>query len=425
MHELPLTASTKYGRLFKFLNLSIPILMGIFIFCNPFPHTTAITNVCFYLAILIALVLIFFKRHFFTFNTPLTLPLLFFLFWSFLSILWSLNVENTLYDVRGHLLNYIVFYFLLINSFNSRKRIASLAWIVVSSALSFSIIGMIYYYFIADAPIIATRFGHLLRNSVNLSTELPVNLIGTLTVFAMLICVHFFFQASRLYHRAAIVACMIPLIIATLLTQSKGTLLSLLISITILLFLKARKTVPFFLLAIMFIVFLTPTKVESLKERLKIDYVTYQVIKDYPIKGIGFGMHTFINNIDKESYVNRVPEKYRPTEFYTPHNLLLDITVRIGLIGLLLFLYIIIVFGMMCWETIRHARDDDIRDWARCTVVSFVAYFTIGMAEPVFLFSASAIMFYVILAIITILWRLNQEERVIHDKPDTANNTNN
>jgi len=400
-------------KVFEILNQSVPVLMGIFIFFNPFPHTTAIKEICFYLAVLIVLVLIAFRRSSFVFKTPLTFPLGFFLLWAFLSIFWSLNVENSIHDVRAHLLKQIALYFLLINFFNSRKRLASLAWIVVSSAAIFSVVGMCYYYVIMDNSIKATRFGHLLAgSSINVSTELPVNFVGTITVFAVIICLHYFFQELHLSIRAAIIACLIPLFTATVLTQSKGTCTALVLAITIQLLLKKKKIVPFFLLAVVGIVVMTPLKgyinFSSLKERLKIDYFTYEVIKDYPITGIGFGMQTFIHNIDKASYLNRIPEKNRPANVQTPHNLLFDIAVRLGLIGLILFLFIIFVFGKMCWVTIRQASDDGIRDWGYCTVIAFVAYGTIGIVEPVFLFQASAIVFYIILAMITILWRLNQ-----------------
>ncbi len=400
-------------NIYYILSYSFPVL----------PHTTAIKEICFYLAIIITLFLIVFKRGSFIFKTPLTYPLMFFLLWSFLSIFWSLNVENSINDVRAHLLNHIILYFLLINFFNSNKRLASLAWIVAISATAFSIIGMFYYYTTSDTPINMIRLGYLL-NGVNVSTELPVNFIGTITVFAVIICLHFYFQEFRLYHRVSIIACMIPSFIATLSTQSKGTFLSLIIASTILMLLKTKKIALFLFLAmVLLIVVLTPLKdrlnTNSIKDRLKINYITCEVIKDYPILGIGFGMQTFINNIDKESYVNRTPKKYRPAEIYTPHNLLLDITVRLGLIGLLLFLYIIFVFGKMCFKIIRYAKNDYIRDWGICTVSAFVAYFVIGMGEPVFLFRPSTIVFYVILAVITILWHLNQEEQGSYDQPDT------
>jgi O-antigen ligase len=278
---------------------------------------------------------------------------------------------------------------------------------------------------------ISTRFGLLLK-SVNVSTELPVNFIGTITVFAILICLYFFFQEFRLCRRVAIIACMIPSLIATILTQSRGTFIALLIATFILLLIKAKKIIPLFLLAMTGFVMFAPLQSKisissfysnSVISRMKINYFTYEVIKDYPITGIGFGMQAFINNIDKNAYMKKIPEEYRPgpDEVYTPHNLLLDITVRLGLIGLILFLYIIFVFGRLCWKTIRYARDEVIREWGRLTVVSFIAYFIIGMAEPLILFRASARVFYIILAMVTILWRLNHEERDIYGQPDTAN----
>lgn len=402
-------------KIWRTLSYSIPVLVGVFLFFVPFPHTTAIREICFYLALVLSLVLILSKRQNFVFKTPLTYPLILFFLWSLLSIFWSLNVENSIDDVRKHLLNHIILYFLLINAFHSMGRLRALAWIVVLSAAFFSATGMAYYYIISEASIESVRFGNIL-NSVNVSTELPVNFIGTLTIFAVILCLHLYFQESGGYRRVLTMGCLIPVGMATLFTQSRGTFFALLVVLTLLVFIKAKKSAFLLLLAvILLIVMATPLKdrlggnCHNLKERLYINYVTCDVIKDHPLLGIGFGMQTFINDIDKESYVRQVPSEQRPAEIYTPHNWLLDIAVRLGLIGLMLFCYILLVFVRMCWEIIRHPRDRYIRDWGLSTAVAFVGYFIIGMAEPVFLFRASAAVFFIILAIITILWHLNQE----------------
>jgi O-antigen ligase len=414
----------RHKRVFTILNWSVPALLGILIFCRPFPYTTAITNISFYLAIFIALVLIIFKQINFVFKTPLTYPLIIFLLWSALSIFWSLDRENSINDVQAHLLNHIMLYFLLVSFFYTKKRFNSLAWIVVASATIFSIAGMVYYYIIMDSPI-TTRFGTLLKNSVHVSVELPGNAIGTLTITAIFICLYFFFHEPYLYRRVAIISCALVAFVATLLTHSRGTLVSLIIAGTILLLIKNKKLVPFFLVAMVVIVTVSPLKssldTTSLSQRLKINYVAMEVLKDYPILGIGFGMLTFNNKIDMEAYVKKVPEKYRPTDILGAHNWLLDIAVRIGLVGLILFLSIIFVFGKMCWEIIRYARDSGIRDWGVYLAISFVAYFIIGLSEPVFLFKAPAAIFYIHLAMITILWRLNQDVPEIYDQLETSN----
>jgi O-antigen ligase len=272
-----LNFQNRYERVFAFLNQCIPVFMGIFIFCQPFPHTTAITNICFYLTLAVVLFLIVFKRIDFTFNTPLAFPLVLFLIWAILSIFWALNIENSLHDVWGHLANHIILFFLLINFFNSRKRLTILSWTVVISAAAFSLVGMFYYYVIIGDSIHATRFGFLLSNSVNWSTELPVNFIGTITVFAIIICLHLSYQEFRLYRHVAIITCMIPTLIATILTQCRGTFVALIIAIIIQLFVKAKNVLLLFILAIAVILMFFPLQqsrmiADSFKERMKINY---------------------------------------------------------------------------------------------------------------------------------------------------------
>jgi len=98
---------------------------------------------------------------------------------------------------------------------------------------------------------------------------------------------------------------------------------------------------------------------------------------------------------------------------------LLDMMLRVGIIGLILFLCIIFAFIKMGWKIIRHSRDPAYRELAIYLNIAFLSYFLIGLFEPVFLFSASAIIFYVLLAMMTILWLCNRNENLVHD-PDRA-----
>ncbi|KFO68031.1 hypothetical protein ER57_06870 [Smithella sp. SCADC] len=409
----------KHKKLFTVLNYCVFVLLGVFIFCNPLPYTTAITNISFYLAIGIALFLIIFNPSALTFKTPFTYPLVIFFLWCLLSIFWALNVENTINDVRGHLLNHIIFYFLLINFFHSIKRLETLAWIIVLSAAFFSVSGMVYYYVILGNPIQSFRFGGC-GMSKGASAELPTNFVGTLTITAIFFCLYFFFRSSSLYRRMVVILCALASFVAIILTQSRATLAAFVIAGGTMLLLRKKTLLPIFLVAIIILIFVTPLKNRmdafTIKERLKINYVACEVLKDYPLKGIGFGMLTFKNSINKEAYVNKLPQRDRPAEIYGPHNWLLDIAVRVGLIGLILFLAILFVFVKMCWKTIRHARDDGIRRWGIYVAIAFLAYFIMGLAEPLFYYKASAMMFYILLAMITILSNLNREDRTATDQ---------
>lgn len=201
--------------------------------------------------------------------------------------------------------------------------------------------------------------------------------------------------------------------VAIILTHSRGTLVALVIAVSAFLLIKQRKLLPLFLVAVAVLFLSTPFKDKldssSFGERLKINYVSYQVWKDYPLKGIGFGMMTFVSSINIENYVNNLPERYRPLMIHTTHNWLLDIAVRLGIIGFVLFLAILLVAIRMCWKTIRLARNTEIRLWGSFVAISFLAYFVMGLFEPLFLFTAPAMIFYILLGMITILMHLNQE----------------
>jgi O-antigen ligase len=323
--------------------------------------------------------------------------------------------------VCGHLLNDVILFFLLINFFNSRKRLDILAWIIVLSAAFFSVIGIVYYYFIAGNSIPSDRFSFLISNKPNTAAELPINFIGTLNITAILFCLFFFFQSSSWYRRMAIILCALVPFAAIILTQCRGTLAAFFIAGGTMLLLRKKTLLPIFLVAITILTFVTPFKNRldtfSLKERLKINYVACEVLKDYPLKGIGFGMLTFKDSINKEAYLNKLPEKDRPVEIYGAHNWLLDIALRVGLIGLILFLAILFVFVKICWKTIQQARDDGIRSRGMYVAFAFLAYFVMGLVEPLFYYRASAMMFYIFLAMITVLSSLNHEAQAITVKP--------
>ena len=93
-----------------------------------------------------------------------------------------------------------------------------------------------------------------------------------------------------------------------------------------------------------------------------------------------------------------------------PHNMLLSIAVRLGLVGLVLFLYIIFVFGKMCLKSIKEGKDAFIKSWGYCIGSAFVGFFIIGIFEPCFSHLQETVLF-TIFSMIAILWRLNETSK--------------
>ena len=396
-------------KIFNILNLSVPILMGIFIFFNPFSHTTAIKEICFYSSFFIVLILIYFKKIDFSFKSPLTLPFALFVIWAFIGLFFALDKENSIHDFRAHLLKYLVLYYILINSFNSRKQLVGLSWIIIISATIFSIGEIYYFYFM-----LGNSFSAKLVTGL---TEIPVNWVGFITVTAAIFSIHHISTGSKLYVKTISLISLFPLCALSVLTQARSAVLALFLSVIILCF-KNKKILIACLGIILIVIYISPLKNRFIHAnlitglRLDINRTTLEIIKDFPIIGIGFGMETFKNGkyVNLEEYNKRVPEKYRQSSIHTdPHSMPFSIAVRTGIVGLALFLYILFISFKMCWNCIRHGKNDFIKRWGRCVASVFVAVVVIGIFEP-FFSHVPEVVFYTSFAMMTILWRLNKAD---------------
>jgi O-antigen ligase len=390
----------------KIVKSSIPVLMGVLVFFNPFPHTTSIKEICFYLSAALALVLMISKRGVFTFRSPLLLPLLLFAAWSLLSAVFALDIRNSIHDFYSHLIRHMVFYFILINVFLSKRRLAALSWIMVLSAAVLSV-GSIGYFYIL--------LGNSLSERLINFDQLPCNRSSLVAALAIVFSLYLAFTKIRWTRKGILVLCLIPLLALMLLTQTRGTLIALSFSL-LLLFFRHGKLILVFVCGMLIVFATTPIKnrlfdMETSYPRLSTHYRSIEILKDYPVIGIGFGMKIYGTSplLTPERYMPRIPEAYRHYEFFdVPHNMLMSIAVRTGLIGLGLFLYLLIAFVYMCWRLIIKGKDGFIREWGLCILSAFVLFLVVGLFEPVFNHSAETILF-ALFGMGTILWRMNQD----------------
>ena len=396
-------------KILNILDLSVPILTGIFLFFTPFPHTTAIKEICFYLSVFIVILLIYFKKIDFSFRSPFTLPFTLFVIWAFIGLFFALDKVNSVHDFWAHLLKYLATYYILINFINCRTRLIIFSWIIIISTAIFSIGGLINFYLLMNFPI-STRFGF--------SHMMNIDLIGFVTIFAMLLSMHQFKLETILYRKIVLLVCLLGTLMATCLTMSRGSLLALFVSL-IVFFLKRYQ-----LLVIFFIILslITVTTVPILKARFSPSAIlndprvgtnlrTLEIIKDYPVTGIGFGMQTYGNKnfIDLTKYNLRLPPQYQQQLLIgSPHNSLADVAVRTGLVGFSLFCWVYFIFIRLGWTIIRFGKDDFIRDWGICITAAFISVVIQGLFADG-MFGPQAIVLYTVLAMMDILWQFNMQ----------------
>ena len=423
-HRDSVIEKKELSGIYKFLNYAVPVLMGIYVFFVSIPHSTAVKEISFYLALSATLVLIASKKVSFSFDSPLTKPFVLFAAWALIGLPFAMYKWNSIHDFIFLFVKYLALYYILINFFQSRGRIVILSWIIVASLAVFSFGGMLYYYGYQGHKFLSDRIDFL---------EMEINIIGYPALFAILLAIALLPIARRKTAQVALLVSMAGTSVMVLLTRSRGTLLGLVLSMMVL-FSKRKvlvSLVSLFLVSLMLILpvksRLTPdaiiTKLRT-EERIGIWRTYLEVVKDHPVMGIGFGMEMWKDRAFWDKYSSRLPlekrffvyaipdprlppEKIFPT--HDPANLLVSNLTRLGVVGLILWLYVIIAFVKMGWRVVKTARDDFIKDFGICLSAAFVAYFVKGMFEPA-LSHVPAIVSYEIFSMMTILWRMQNED---------------
>lgn len=374
--------------------------MGVFLFLSPFSQDTSIKEICIYSSVSFALVLICTKKTDFSFSTPLSSGFMFFIIWVLIGLFFALNKENSIHDIYAHLLKYLAIYYLVVNFFCSKKRLLILTWVIIISSTAYCLWYVIYFYLFLGNDISTRMVLFPYRDYIY--------------VFALLLSINHLPRKNKWFIRAIPIICIFWTTTAILLSQTRNALLAIVLGSSVYFF-KYKKSAILILLLFLVGIMITPGAMKRLDptgifqtDRIATNLTTFEIIKDYPIFGIGFGMQTYgyKEYINLEKYFAKVPEKYRHHAIIaSPHNLLADIAVRTGIVGLCLFLFIIFRYVRMSLKVIKTSKDDFIRDWGLCFAACFVGFFTQSMFGDA-AFGLQAIVCYTILAMMTILWRL-------------------
>lgn len=395
----------KSNTIFSFLIASIPVILGFFVFMIPFPHTTTIKEVCYYLSVSVVVVLLLFRKIKFSFQTPLILPGTLFVVWCFVGLFSAMNTANSIHDFYTHLVKYLFLYFILINFFDSTRKLSILSWIIICSASSLFVWRLYFYYVMLGAPL-AERFGACF-------TEVTTNLIGIIAVISIIFSIHNISQTKGWLQKIFFSSCLLPAFAAIFLAQTRSVLLALFVSLVVVLFTRKKVLVVVLLLVGVLLLIapvsrrLTGDMTDNL--RIKQGLLVWEVVKDYPVTGIGFGMQTFGKNLDLQSYNAKLPGKFQGQEILlNPHNMYTDIAVRTGIPGIILFFWIIISFFRMLWLLMRKEVNDLVGAWATAVFAAGLSFFVVGFFEPVFSHYPESVL-CVISAMGTILWRINKD----------------
>lgn len=417
------TPSARGSNTGPILIRGVAVLLGALLFFNPIPHTTAIKEILFYASLGAFLCLVAARIVRPEWRSPFLWPFLLVAAWGLAGVGFAIDPKNSLHDLFVHLIKLIVLYLLLVQFFPTRRHVESLHGVVVLSSTLFCVGGLVYYYGILGHDL-TERFGHSLRYSFS---EMSANYMGYSTVFAASLALASALRAERRALRLGFGVCFAILALATLLTQTRGAIFALMLVFIVPLLVEKRWAVLGALVALCVGTLLatgTSDRFDARQflqnERLGTSLMYLELVKERPVTGIGFGMEILQKKEFLEPYYNRVPAEYRDPAFrVSPHSLYLDVTVRLGVVGLVLYLAVIAMALHLTYRTLREAPDGWLRAEALCLLVSFAAYLLQAFFADAS-FGSSAVVFYLQLAMITILRRLAHRPQPAEERRNPA-----
>ena len=382
------------------------LFLMAFVFLFPLAITTAGTEITFYLSATFFLIAVVKRPTAISYNAPLLWPLLLFGAWSLVGLFFALDKPYSLHDYLTHYLKYMLLFVMVLNLIDSEPKISSLAWVIVTSASLFCLGALVYEYLgLGTSP--TKRFGLKL-------IETPTNLIGVVTLFAMILATRLYADEKRRSLRVALLGMVSPMLLVTVLTQTRSNFVAMFLAIPIL-FYRKRKVLLVLFSLLLLVTFLSPVKNRlqvdgGIRHRISLFLLSTEVVKDYPIMGIGFGINSMADHdlISPSLYNPRIPESYRLPDkhFNWPHNMFLNIAVRTGLVGLALYIAILVVCCTLLIQLIRRGRTTFIKNWANCLLAALAMFIVKGNLEPIFS-TIPEIILFLIFSITAVLWRMN------------------
>ncbi len=398
---------------FGVLHKSALLLIWLFIFHNPFPIVESVKEICYYTAAVFFLVLVLTRKIEVRFKTPLAIPFALYTGWVILGVFFALDKPGSLHDLGAHLLKNIWLYYMLCYYFCSKARLVAMGWTFVIAAFIFASVSLPYFYLYLGNSLV-TRFG----------TGFPhaqMNVIGFTTVFASLLSVHLLNGERRTHQRMFLAAAFVVTMAASLLTQSRGTLLSIVPAFFFLV--RNKKLYAGIIAALVIFVLISPMRQvlsnpHHYYDRLYPAFFSLEIIRDYPVTGTGYSLDALKNHdyIDPEIYKPRLPAAVKDPQnilphnmiFILPHSMLLNIPVRTGIPGFGLYLYLLFVFARQSWQLYKNSKDSFIRSWALLCQAAMAMYLTKGAVEPVDT-ALVEVLLHSIFAMLTITWFLQAD----------------
>jgi|GEM_PF-653286 len=358
-------------------------------------------------------------RRFRFMKSPMDLPILAFVLATLISVIFAVNIYPSLKSLKTFFpmtVFYLVFYNL--GDIKTLKKLMTLLLMVTTFVALYGIAQ--HFWGVEWFRLSGTR-GYL--QTLDRTPNSPIRVPGTFSIYmtfaGQLIMLLSLVWAFILFDRSSrnkifLMISAVTLFLALIWTYTRSAWLGFGLALLVLGYWKSRRlllgltagTLACFVL----ISLVQPSvlkRAESIfsfeqnMDRIYIWKSSLDMVKDYPITGIGQGNY---NKLSREVYKKRYPFKQPPSHAHA-HNNLIMIAVDRGILGLLAFIWLWIVIFKETWGTLRQLPPDRyyLRALTLGGLASFIAFFIQGFFENNFGDSEVAMLLWFLVAVVMVV----------------------
>ena len=341
----------------------------------------------------------------------LDIPVFLYMLFTCLSLVWSVNIYQSILSLPAFLIGPILYY-LITNNINEQKKIDTIIMFIIIVSLGMAIYGILQYLgvdfdFWASARGRGGVFG--LLGNVNYFAEYLILSLSLLV--GLIISKHKKFN----FYFLLIAGIIIGTAVIITFTRSSYLAMGVSISTTLLWYRKSNKKIlekkylfrlllSFLLILVIILIFISvarpviqgKTPLTFLKSRINIESITsghsalrrlatwkftMMIIKDYPLIGTGLGTYIFNTFKYQADFfaIGNNRDIYPHGFAAQAHNEYLQLWSELGIIGLLLFLSIAFLFYKNILKTIKGIKEEE-----KAVVIGLTGGITAILVDAIF-----------------------------------------
>lgn len=351
--------------------------------------------------------------------TYLNIPILLYMSVCIISVFLSTNPDISLKHLISKTAEYILFFFIVVETLD--KRILKNALIItVFSAGIIGIDGIFQYFSKWDfirhrTPVIPFR--------INASFNTPNDFASYIATILPLVASISFFKVKKPWKKAAVIIVAAILFICLILSASRSVWFAILLAIPFALLLRNKKLATFILLLIIISLIFSPLLSDISRDRIKNFFnfsggnsdrhrgflwqISFNMFKERPLLGQGLG--TFMYNF----------QRFQPDEYpYNwgicyAHNCFLQIAAETGIMGLLTFVWILALLFFVSYRNIRRIKDTYFYNTLSGLLIGLFAYLINSFFDTNLYSLPLTVLFWFVVALIVSINKIIKGEGLV------------